>query len=499
MFFLMQMIGRLRVWLLLIGLCQTVFATIVTANVRQPDFQLPMDETPLNREHPTRLTSYAPVIAPAKEAVVSVHTARVVRVARSQRHDLRDDFFRRFFGLPPMQQQEQQQPDQIEERRVPAGIGSGVAISADGFILTNNHVIADPRRGNVADEILVRLNDGRELPAQVVGRDPRTDVAVLKVEADNLPFLRMAQSDDLQVGDIVFAIGNPLGVGLTITKGIVSATGRSNLSILGEDAFEDFIQTDASINQGNSGGALIDAEGRLIGINTAILSRTGGNIGIGFAIPSTLARNIATALIRTGEIRRGVMGIQVNDLTPDLAEAFGVTSLNGALVEAVTPDLPADTAGIRNGDIITAINGQPIRNAAALRVLISQLPVGVEMHIELIRNTQPMVVTTELIDPTAAQSIVQAGQILPGVHVKPLNETLQAEFNISQGISGLVITEVESNSPFVRSLRAGMVIREINGRAPTNLDEARELLSAQSVSRVYLYDRGRSAFYALRP
>ncbi len=494
----MQLRKFLLLFLFIIGIAQSPLAGDATTNGLQPDFQLPMDLTPLNREHPTRLTSYAPVIAPAKEAVVSVHTARVVRVVRSQRHDMRDEFFRRFFGLPPMPQQEQQ-PDQVEERRIPAGIGSGVAISANGFILTNNHVIADPRRGNVADEILVRLNDGRELPARVVGRDPRTDVAVLKVEAENLPFLRMAQSDDLQVGDIVFAIGNPLGIGLTITNGIVSATGRSNLSILGEDAFEDFIQTDASINQGNSGGALIDAEGRLVGINTAILSRTGGNIGIGFAIPSTLARNIALALIRTGEIRRGVMGIQVNDLTADLAEAFGVTSLNGALVETVTPGLPADKAGIRNGDIITAINGQTVRNASALRVAISQLPVGVAMEIALIRDSKPMVVQAELMEPADARSIVQAGQILPGVHAKPLNEALQTEFNISSGISGLVITEVEINSPFIRSLRPGMVIREINGQQPVTPEEARELLSAQAVSRVYLYDRGRSAFYALRP
>lgn len=489
-------------WKILLTYCLLCCAatSFALAAEKRPDFQLPVDTTPLDREHPTRLTSFAPVIAPAKEAVVSVHTARVVRVVRSQQHDMRDDFFRRFFGLPPMpQQQEPQQPGQVEERRVPAGIGSGVVISADGYILTNNHVIADPRRGNVADEILVRLNDGRELPAAVVGRDPRTDVAVLKIEAENLPFLTMAKSEGLQVGDIVFAIGNPLGIGLTITKGIISATGRSNLSILGEDAFEDFIQTDASINQGNSGGALIDAEGRLVGINTAILSRTGGNIGIGFAIPSTLARNIALALIRTGEIRRGVMGIQINDLTPDLAEAFGVTSLHGALVEVVTPGLPADLAGIRNGDIITAINGQAVRNASALRVLISQLPVGVEMRINLIRDGEPMELTAVLMEPADARSIVEAGQILPGVHAKPLNEVLQSEFNISSGISGLVITEVESNSPFVRSLRAGMVIREINGREPGSPDEAREMLAAQSVSRVFIYDRGRSAFYALRP
>jgi serine protease Do len=493
----MRLRTKLSFFLFILSLAQADFADLPTANATQADFQLPIDANPLNREDPTRLTSYAPVIAPAKEAVVAVHTARVVRVVRSQRHEMRDDYFRRFFGLPPMPQQEQQQ-DQIEERRVPSGIGSGVVISADGFILTNNHVVANPLRGDVADEILVRLNDGRELSAEVVGRDPRTDVAVLKVDAENLPFLRMAQSDDLQVGDIVFAIGNPLGVGLTITKGIVSATGRSNLSILGEDAFEDFIQTDASINQGNSGGALIDAEGRLVGINTAILSRTGGNIGIGFAIPSTLARNIALALIRTGEIRRGVMGIQVNDLTPDLAEAFGVSSLNGALVEVVTPGLPAEKAGIRNGDIITAINRQPVRNASALRVAISQLPVGVEMEIALVRNGKPMVFMAKLMEPADARSIVNAGQILPGVHAKPLNEALQSEFNISSGISGLVITEVESNSPFMRSLRTGMVIREINGRVPKSPEDARELFSKQAVSRVYLYDRGRSAFYAIR-
>ena len=273
---------------------------MVSACSAERRVELPLDAEAIDRSDPVLLTSYAPVLKPAREAVVSVYTAHVVQVLRQRGLDPREELLRRFYGLPSPRGR-----TEVEEQWRPGGIGSGVILSAEGYILTNNHVISAPD-GEAADEVLVQLTDGRELRAAVVGRDPASDLAVLQVEATDLPAIRLADSNQLEVGDIVFAIGNPMGVGLTITQGIVSATGRSNLAILGKSGYESFIQTDASINRGNSGGALVDAYGRLVGINTAILSEDGGNIGIGFAIPSTFARTIALRLLEEGEVRRGM-------------------------------------------------------------------------------------------------------------------------------------------------------------------------------------------------
>ena len=249
------------------------------------------DSRPIERVGGAQPTSYAPMLAKARQSVVSVYTSEVVRyVNRSGSRE--DQILRQLFGIRPPNDQ-----GQVQEREVPQGVGSGVIISADGYILTNNHVVQDSRGGD-ADKILVRLSDETELEAKLIGRDPQTDIAVIKVETNDLPFIKVADSDEIMVGDIVFAIGNPLGVGLTVTSGIISATERS-IGIYGHDGYEDFIQTDAAINQGNSGGALVDIEGRLIGINSAIKSTSGGSIGLGFAIPSNLAIQTATCLLYT--------------------------------------------------------------------------------------------------------------------------------------------------------------------------------------------------------
>jgi len=264
--------------------------------------EIKVDATPLPRAQAPLVTSYADALEEIRHSVVSVYSTKIVRM-RGRGLPFDDPFFRRFFGPGPEQ-----------EERIQSGLGSGVIVSENGYILTNNHVIAE------SDEIRVALPDGKEFEAEIVGADPRTDVAVLKIDAEDLPSATLADSDQLRVGDLVFAVGNPLGVGQTTTMGIVSATGRSNLQLL-RDGYENFIQTDASINPGNSGGALVDAMGRVVGINTAIISTSRGNIGIGFAIPINLAANIMRSLIETGSVARGFLGVSLQDLDADLARS----------------------------------------------------------------------------------------------------------------------------------------------------------------------------------
>jgi serine protease DegS len=298
--------------------------------------------------------SYADAVTRAAPAVVNVHTAKVI--TRKVHPLLEDPIFQRFFG------------NRIGKSRheIQTSLGSGVLISRQGYILTNNHVI------DGADEIQVLLADGRHMQATVVGTDADTDVAVLHISAENLPAIVIGNSKRLRVGDVALAIGNPFGVGQTVTFGIISATGRDHLGI---NAFEEFIQTDAAINPGNSGGALINASGELIGINSAIYSRTGGSQGIGFAIPINLAKGVMTQIIEQGHVVRGWLGIEAQDLTPQLAESFGLQSLDGVLISGVLRDGPADQAGLLPGDVITSINGRAVPDTSlAMKVISEQKP-----------------------------------------------------------------------------------------------------------------------------
>jgi len=463
-----------------------------------PAFELKMDESPVDRDDPAYHTSYAPILREAKEAVVAVHTIRVIRTYRSRGMDPREEILRRYFGLPVPRDGE----PQIEERRDPVGVGSGVVISSDGYILTNNHVISAPGGpgGRSADDVLVRLNDGRELTAEVVGRDRQSDLAVLKVEAEDLPFLSFADSRNLEVGDVVFAVGNPMGVGLTITQGIVSATGRSNLSILGESGYENFIQTDAPINPGNSGGALIDAYGRLIGINTAILSRSGGSNGIGFAIPSRFARHVATEIVREGEVRRGSLGVNIESLNPDYVEAFELSGRDGALIHSVTPGLPAERAGLRNGDVITAIDGEPVKDAVDLRLKVASYPPGTEVRISYRRDGEEANVRVELADAGDPRGFgAREGVLLPGVRAAVIDDRMRREAGLPAGLEGLLVREVDPASPYAGYLRPGTVILQVNGVVPKGVDQAVQLMKERPVSRLYIQDRGRRAYLAIRP
>jgi Do/DeqQ family serine protease len=312
------------------------------------------------------LPSLAPMLDRATPAVVNIATEGRVKM---QRNPLMDDpFFRHFFDIPDMPMERKTQ-----------SLGSGVVVDASrGFILTNNHVIAN------ADQITVKFRDGRKIQAKLVGADQETDIAVIKVPPQNLTELPLADSSKLRVGDFVVAIGNPFGLGQTVTSGIVSALGRSGLGIEG---YEDFIQTDASINPGNSGGALVDLNGHLIGINTAIFSQSGGNIGIGFAIPINLAKKVMDQLAENGEVKRGYVGVQLQDLNPELAEAFEIKAgEDGAVVVNVVAGGPADKAGLKPGDVIVGVDGKTVHNASALRNEIGLMRVGDKPNLEVIRK-----------------------------------------------------------------------------------------------------------------
>lgn len=459
-----------------------------------------VDRVPLITEvierGPQQVVSYAHVLSGATPAVVSVHTARVVQVVRGGT-DPRQEFFNRFFGIPSPQPRDGEGPV-VEERVRPEGIGSGVVISPDGFILTNNHVITN-RSDGVADEILVRLNDDREFTARVVGRDRRTDIAVLKIEAEGLPYLPIADSNNIEVGDVVFAIGNPMGVGMTVTKGIVSATGRGGLGILGDDSFENFIQTDASINMGNSGGALIDAAGRLIGINTAILSRTGGNIGIGFAIPSTLAHSIFINLVSTGTVRRGFMGVTIADLTDVVAEAMGIANTRGVILQEVEEGLPAAEAGLQRGDVVVEFNARRVRNANEFRIAVAQMMPGTEVPVRIYRNGESMTLAVILGDRDQVSTVQTDVPFVEGVLLSTLTDELRDRFRISENanVQGAVVTQVDPRSPYARTLRLGMVIVEINDQPVTSPAEAARLLR-RGANKLYVFDRGRFGFLGLR-
>jgi Do/DeqQ family serine protease len=339
-------------------------------------------DTPSSAAAPPTL---APMLARVSPAVVNISVQGTVQAAQNPL--FQDPFFRRFFDLP-----EKQAPQNTPTERFQA-VGSGVIFDAEhGYVITNNHVV------DRADKILITLKDRRQLDAKLVAADPQTDVAVLKVEGDHLTSLPLGDSKRLQVGDYVVAIGNPFGVGQAATFGIVSAVGRTGLGI---ESYEDFIQTDASINPGNSGGALVDLSGRLVGMNAAIISRGGGNVGVGFAIPIDLVKTIADQLITKGKVSRGALGVTIQDLTPALAQAMGVNLAGGALVSQVSPQSAAAKAGIEQGDVITALDGETVASSSQLRNAVGQKQPGTAVRLSLLHQGKERTVTATL-DPLAA-------------------------------------------------------------------------------------------------
>lgn len=459
-----------------------------------PELRVSVDDTQIRPSKNGPVVSYAEVLKRATPSVVAVYTSRIVSERGGGRQPVPEIF--RQFGFPvPDNGPREEAP---RERREQLGVGSGVIISSDGYIITNHHVVQG-MRGRQADEIRVQLSDGTEYEAELVGSDEKTDVAVLKLEAEgSLPVVTLADSDKLRVGDVVFAIGNPLDVGLTATQGIVSATGRNSYGILGPGAYEDFIQTDAAINLGNSGGALIDAWGRLIGINTAIVSRSGGSIGIGFAIPIDMALNVARNLINSGEVPRGMLGLFPANLDRDLADAFGLETTRGALVNQVQPDSPAERAGIEHGDIITKIDEIEIESAPQLRLEVSQMLPGREVKVTLIRQGKTMKLPVTLgslngvaYDPSGRSDYIR------GVLFKAIDEEMRDNFSIPEDIEGVLVADVEAESPFAGKLERLMVILEVNGgtvEAPGDIEE----LLKEGMNRLYIWGSGQKRFIVLK-
>jgi serine protease DegQ len=364
----------LRLWLIFAQAATVAVAVLFVVSTFRPEWlpsrngaPLPLvQQAPTTGPLPTavRVGSYHEAVQRAAPSVVNIFTSKEIR---TQRHPLLNDpIFRRFFG--------EQLPDEAQRA---SSLGSGVIVSTNGYVLTNHHVV------EAADEIEVALADGKKLLAKVVGNDPETDLAVLRISAENLPAITFGSSDALKVGDVVLAIGNPFAVGQTVTGGIVSALGRTGLGI---NTFENFIQTDAAINPGNSGGALIDAGGNLVGINTAIFSRSGGSMGIGFAIPVSTAKMVLEQIVKNGSVTRGWIGVELRELTPADAEAFKLSAARGALIAVVLRDGPADKAGVRPGDVVTEIQGKPVIDPTAMLNLVAALPPGAPAKMKVRRQ-----------------------------------------------------------------------------------------------------------------
>jgi len=443
--------------------------------------------------------SFAGVIKKAAPSVVNISASRTVseRGGRSGQ-DLRglhpffnDPMFREFFGEPG-----QRRPRKEKEQ----ALGSGVVVSADGYILTSNHVIEG------ADDIRVEMQGGKEYTAKVVGMDPATDTAVLKVEAESLPGITLADSDQLEVGDVVLAIGNPFGLGQTVTMGIISATGRGELGITD---YEDFIQTDASINMGNSGGALVDAQGRLIGINTAILSGTGGNQGVGFAIPINMGRSVMERLVQHGRVARGFLGVGLQPLDAELAERLGLKDQSGALVAGVEAGTPAAEAGLQAGDLIVQYNGKKVADQRQLRLMVSQTAPKTKVEFKVRRDGKEKdyhVTLAELPTERTLSSFLRPAEprasVLAGVQLGDLDARSRREFSIPNHVDGALVTKVEPGSKAAeKGLRRGDVILEFEKKSVGSAEEAVELGNDFEGEKalVRVWSRGSAKYLFLEP
>jgi serine protease Do len=417
---------------------------------------------------------FGSVLKPALPAVVNIHSSKVVKQQNGENNPFGNDpFFRQFFG-----DQGQQQPHPEREQ----SLGSGVIVTSDGTIVTNNHVI------DGATDIKVYMKDNREFQAKLIGTDPKSDVAILKINATDLPTLPLGDSSKMQVGDIVLAIGEPFGLQSTATMGIVSATGRGGLGI---ENYENFIQTDASINPGNSGGALIDLHGNLIGINTAILSGSGGNQGVGFAIPINDVRNVMDQIVQHGKVIRGYLGVHIQDVSPELAQQFGLHQGGGVLIGDVSSDTPAAKAGLKKGDVVLAVNGQKVDAANQLQNQISQMPPGSSVKLTIWRDGKSQDVTVNLgeLPETAEKAGVgeATGGGLEGVEVQDLTSDLAQQLNLPSGTHGVVITSVDpSSAGAAAGLDRGMVIQEINHKPVNNLQQYKQALAGSDNQPVLL-------------
>jgi serine protease Do len=430
---------------------------------------------------------FSAIAAKDLPAVVNIASSKVVRnpAGNSLSPFFNDPFFRQFFG-----------PEfQAPRRELERSLGSGVIINSDGYILTNNHVISG------ATEIKVTLADKRELTAKIIGADPRSDIAVVKINATHLPVMVLGDSSTVRVGDFCLAIGSPFGLSQTVTMGIISAKGRGNLGI--ED-YEDFIQTDAAINPGNSGGALVNVQGELIGINTAILSGgSGGNQGVGFAIPINMAREVMDQILKHGKVIRGYLGAYIQTVTPEIAKAFGLTNATGALLSEVEPNSPAATAGLERGDVVVAMDGRPVTDPTELRNRIAMTAPGTVVQLKVLRNGAERTFSVKLGElpaqagTTAANQGQGPSQALQGLSVDNLTPGVAHELGLPRNAQGVVVTSVEPGSAADQAgVRQGDVIQEVNRKAVHNLREFNTIVGQLGKQPVLLLiDRGGNTLY----
>ena len=425
-------------------------------------------------------TTFAPVVQKVMPSVVSIYSSRQTTSDTRNQEWLNDPLFRRFLGDQWLGGQ-----TLLPRERQTRSMGSGVIISPDGYIATNHHVV------EASTDIKVLLSDRREFAARLIGTDSKTDLAVLKIEQTGLPALTFADSSKVQVGDIVLAIGNPFDVGQAVSMGIVSATGRG----LGGENYEDFIQTDAAINPGNSGGALVSAEGRLIGINTAILSRTGGNQGVGFAIPSSMARNVTDQIIRSGKVSRAFLGVMIQPITADLAKAFKLSKSEGALIADVNPGSPAERAGLKPGDVVTKIDDHAVADSRTLRLMIGEMSPGKVVQMAVVRDGMERQYSVTLgeqpSDKVAASNVLGGAsslRALDGVSLEALTPDSARQYGLTRNMKGVAVRRVDPDSAAAKAgLEAGDAILEVNRHPVTSTEDVNRYIGESQTGTALLF------------
>ena len=433
---------------------------------------------------------WADVVENVVPAVVNISSKKVVKENVQLSPFFSDPFFRQFFGDDFLKRYN------VPRERVERSLGSGVIVSSDGYILTNNHLVGK------AEEIQVALPDGRNFDAKIVGTDPKSDVAVVKIDAKDLPTVPLGDSSELRLGDVVLAIGYPFGIGQTVTMGIVSALGRSNLNIVD---YEDFIQTDAAINPGNSGGALINTRGELIGINTAILSRSGGYQGIGFAIPINMAQSVMQSIIKYGKVIRGWLGVVIQNMTPQMADIFGVKEAKGVIISDVQKGSPAMKGGIERGDVVVSYKGKPVKDINSFRQMVASSKPGEKVDIVVLRDGKEKTLKVKIGERLEKGKVAETTKesnlapVLSGMEFDNLNDSYRNAYGIPGDVDGVIITAVSPDSKGAEyGLKPGDVIIEVNRRHVSNIDQFKSAIKKIKGNRVlFLIYRNENHFYVL--